>query len=319
MTPSLLPSTFLRDEESTSHSWSHFYYENHSPLRQTENNGEISFPIAFCTQYISGLQYFHALPALVSSQSLCLVSLERWTRYLKLVGIWQKRRKAKNKREMLFGRRCMLWSVWFGRGQWLQWEIANRLSEELVVLRQAGSAEVELRPLLRYWPSTFFHSPPWTLGNSSLTPGAASLCGERRKGAWERTKDGYYFHSNFLDWNLETNANWLKWTQKHWWSWTHAGLMLAFKSQPQFSLFSASTVNISEPSVKYLVVMGWGGGGTQRSETKLAGCRPWLHLSAPGPLPVVVKSLESGITTGLASLLHHLAAKLCLSFRVFIS
>lgn len=37
-----------------------------------------------------------------------------------------------------------------------------------------------------------------------------------------------------------------------------------------------------------------------------------------GPLPGVVKSLESGMIPGLESLFHHLAAKICRGFRVFI-
>ena len=58
-------------------------------------------------------------------------------------------------------------------------------------------------------------------------------------------------------------------------------------------------------------------GRTQSVTYKPGWLPPQLQLPALGPLPGVVKSLDSGMIPGLTSLFHHLAAKIYLSFRIF--
>lgn len=55
-------------------------------------------------------------------------------------------------------------------------------------------------------------------------------------------------------------------------------------------------------------------GRTQSLTHKPGWLQPRLQLLALGPLPGVVKSLDSGMIPGLTSLFHHLAAKIYLSF-----
>lgn len=65
-----------------------------------------------------------------------------------------------------------------------------------------------------------------------------------------------------------------------------------------------------------------GGAGASGKNTgpwrRTAGCKPRLHLPGPGPSPVVVKCWESGKGPGLEASSHHVAAKICLRFRLHL-